>query len=184
MKTLLITISLFIAAFCQQVIASDENSKQPYIEITINGLEELGPPLDRLATAVEQLAESDKLSEQDQQKIMAITQELHQFTGQIDASIQSAKNKASEVQQEIASSAQHIVITAISGIFLITLSIFIALYYLFKHQISPLADSTLITVTQASSTLDQLSQTAEFIAENNTPNRGKRRFARIQRIVR
>ncbi len=160
---------------------SDETLKhrtKPYIEININGLEEIAAPLQGLTNAVEQLSRSEKLSAADQDKIMQITGELHKFSAHLDSTIDKTRDKVSNIQEEISASLQHMILLATIAFFAVIAFICGAIVLLFKWQISPLASSTLTTINDVSSTLDKLSATADFIAQHNTNNGVHRRFAR------
>lgn len=175
------TLVLLLIMFISTLAYANEN-RSPYIEISVNGLEEVAPPLNRLADAIEKLAESDKLSEEDQQKVIGIIGELKVVSGNLDSTIQNIKDKITQVQGEITASIQQMILFTILGVVLIVIVIVAAVLYLFRFQITPLVNTTSTTVTNIANAIDNLSTTAEFITEKGTSN--NRRFARRQMIIR
>ena len=100
------------------------------------------------------------------------------LTGSLNNTIKNTKEKITQAQNEIADSIRHLIIFSIIGLALSIVIICIAVIYLLKLQISPLASTTSLTVTKASEALNNLSNTASFLATQNSPN--TRRFARRQ----
>jgi predicted PurR-regulated permease PerM len=175
------TFVLLLIMFISTLAYANEN-RSPYIEISVNGLEEVAPPLNRLADAIEKLAESDKLSEEDQQKVIGIIGELKVVSGNLDSSIQNIKDKITQVQGEITDSIRQMILFTILGIVLIVIVIVAAVIYLFKFQISPFVNTTSTTVTNIANAIDNLSTTAELITEQGASK--NKRFARKQMIIR
>ena len=145
--------------------AAEDNS--PYIEITVNGLEDVAPPLNRLADAIETLSQSEKLSPEDQQKIVAIVNEMKQLTDKLDNSIETTKQKVSQTQKEISASIKQLIMLALLGLVATVVIIFAAIFILFKLQISPLVNSTSTSLDKFSEAMDNLSSATKFISKNN-----------------
>lgn len=179
--TLLLTLSLFLPS--SLLLAAEERADStPYVQITVNGLEEVTPPLDRLAQAVESLADSEKLSDADQEKLMAIMDELKGLSQSLDNSIHSARNKISEAQSEIATSIKHLIWMALTSLVLAIAAIGAIVFFLIKRQVGPLVDNTGVAIDKVADTVEHLSHTAEFIAAHQSPG-GTRRFARRQKLI-
>ena len=145
--------------------AADSNS--PYIEITVNGLEEMAPPLNRLADAVEKLSQSDKLSPEDQHKIIAIIDEMKQLTDKLDQSIEATKQKVSQTQEEISASIRQMIILTLLGLVATVIIIFTAIFILFRVQISPLVNSTSSSLDKFSEAMENLSAATKIINNHN-----------------
>lgn len=176
MKPLAILLIIAFIPLAETGVASERNS--PYVEISIHGIEEVAPPLNRLADAIEKLSQSDKLSSEDQEKIIAIINEMKLLTGNLDNTIKNTKEKVTQAQNEIADSIRRLIILSTIGLALTIVIVCVAVLYLFKLQISPLVSTTSHTVTRMSDALDNLSNTATFLSTQNPPN--TRRFARRQ----
>lgn len=155
---------LFII-FAPIVQADDNNS--PYIEITVNGLEEVAPPLNRLAGAVEKLSQSDNLSPDDQQKLIAIIDEMKLLTDKLDHSIETTKQKISQTQEEISASIRQMIILALLGLVATVIIIFAAIFILFRVQISPLVNSTSSSLDKFSEAMENLSSATKVINSHN-----------------
>jgi len=145
--------------------AADSNS--PYIEITVNGLEEMAPPLNRLADAVEKLSQSDKLSPEDQHKIIAIIDEMKLLTDKLDHSIEATKQKISQTQEEISASIRQMIILTLLGLVATVIIIFAAIFILFRVQISPLVNSTSSSLDKFSEAMENLSAATKIINKHN-----------------
>ncbi len=145
--------------------AIDSNS--PYIEITVNGLEEVAQPLDRLANAVGKLSQSDNLSPEDQQKIIAIIDEMKQLTDKLDNSIETTKQKVSQAQEEISASIKQMIVLILLGLVVTVIIIFSAIFILFRLQISPLVNTTSSSLDKFSEAMENLSIATKIISENN-----------------
>lgn len=169
---LLLTLSFSANAF------ATETERSPYVEITVNGLEQVAAPLNRLADAVETLADSDKLSDTDQEKLMLIMSELKGLSKNLDNTIITTRNKISETQAEIASSIKQLIWTALISLIATIGLICGFLFFLIKRQIGPLVDSTSTTIDKVAQSVDQLSKTAEFIVRHQSSHTHPRRFAR------
>ncbi len=177
LSTLVLLITMIIST-----LAYASENRSPYIEISVNGLEEVAPPLNRLADAIEKLADSDTLSEEDQQRVIGIIGELKGVSGNLDSTIQNIKDKTSQVQDEIKASIRRMILLTILGLILIVIVIVAAVYYLFRFQITPLVNTTSTTVTNIASAVDNLSTTAKFITQKGASD--NRRFARKQMTTR
>jgi len=143
------------------------NSSSPYIEITVNGLEETAPPLNRLADAVEKLSQSDKLGPEDQQKIIAIIDEMKLLTDKLDQSIETTKQKVSQTQEEISASIKQMIILTLLGLMATVIIIFAAIFILFRVQISPLVNSTSSSLDKFSEAMENLSSATKLINNHN-----------------
>ena len=146
---------LFIAFLSACAQASDRNS--PYLEITVNGLEEIAPPLSRLADAVEELSQSENFSIENQQKIISIIDEMKLLTDKFDSSIDLAKQKVSQTQEEISASIRQIIKFALLGLLAMLIIIGASLFYLFRYQVRPLVNTTLSSLGKLSMAMDNLS---------------------------
>ncbi len=180
MKALATLLLIMIIPFTEATQASDANS--PYVEINIQGIEEVAAPLNRLADAIEKLSQSDKLSNEDQEKIIAIIDELKTLSGNLNNTIKNTKDKITQAQNEIADSIRRLIILSVVGLTLTIIIVCAAILFLFKLQITPLVSTTSDTVTRVANALDHLSTTAGFIVDQNPPS--NRRFARRQALVR
>lgn len=156
---------LFFIIFMPPSQAADHSSA--YVEITINGLEEVAPPLNRLADAVETLSQSDKLSPEDQHKIIAIIDEMKLLTDKLDHSIETAKQKVSQTQEEISASIRQMIILALLGLVATVGIIFAAIFILFRIQILPLVNSTSSSLDKFSDAMNNLSTATKIINEHN-----------------
>ena len=180
MRPIAVLLVILIMPFSKATLASENNS--PYVEISIHGIEEVVPPLNRLADAIEKLSQSDKLSNEDQEKIIAIIDELKILSGNLDNTIQNTKEKITQAQNEIADSIRRLIILSVVGLALTIIIVCTAVLFLFKLQIAPLVSTTSNTVTRVADALDNLSTTAGFIVDQNPAV--SRRFARRQTLVR
>ena len=158
-------IFLLLISLASSAYAADNNS--PYIEITVNGLEEVAPPLKRLADAVEKLSQSDNLSPADQHKIIAIIDEMQQLTDKLDTSIETTKQKVSQTQEEISASIKQMIILVLLGLAVTVIIIFSAIFIFFRLQISPLVSSTSSSLDKFSQAMENLSTATKIISENN-----------------
>jgi len=145
--------------------AADSNS--PYIEITVNGLKEMAPPLNRLADAVEKLSQADNLSHEEQQKIVAIIGEMKLLTDKLDNSIETTRQKVSQTQEEISASIKQMIMLALLGLVVTVIIIFSAIFILFRLQISPMVSSTSSSLDKFSEAMENLSTATKIISENN-----------------
>lgn len=162
--------------------ASAADNSSPYVEITVRGIEEVAPPLNRLADAIEKLSQSDTLSDEDQHKIIAIIGELKVLSGELDSTLQKTKQNITQAQSEIAASIRQLIIVSLLGLTVTIILVCAAVFYLFRLQIAPLINTTSTTVTKIADAIENLSATAEFIAEKGAT--GNRRFARKQILIR
>ncbi len=174
-------ILLFTLGFSSNILA-EETTRAPYVEITVNGLEQVAAPLNRLASAVENLADSDKLSNTDQEKLMLIMNELNGLSRNLDNSILTTRNKISETQTEIANSIRQLIWTALLSLIVTIALVCGFLFLLIKRQISPLVDNTSTTIDKVAESVDQLSKTAEFIVTHQSRQTRLRRFSRHQKL--
>ena len=161
----LASLLLFFSIVMPTTQAAEPNPA--YVEITINGLEEVAPPLNRLADAVETLSQSDKLSPEDQHKIITIIDEMKQLTDKLDNSIETTKQKVSQTQEEISASIRQMIMLALLGLAITVGIIFAAIYILFRVQISPLVNSTSSSLDKFSDAMDNLSTATKIINEHN-----------------
>ena len=157
-------IFLLLITLVSSAYAADNNS--PYIEITVNGLEEVAAPLKRLADAVEKLSQSDKLSPEDQHKIIAIIDEMKQLTDKLDNSIETTKQKVSQTQEEISVSIKQMIMLVLLGLAVTVIIIFSAIFILFRLQISPLVSSTSSSLDKFSEAMENISTATKTISEN------------------
>lgn len=179
--TLLFAFSLLLPS--SVLLATPEKSDAtPYVQITVNGLEEVAPPLDRLAQAVESLADSEKLSDADQAKLMAIMDELKGLSQNLDNSIHTTREKISEAQTEIANSLKRLIWAALASLVLAIAAIAAIVFYLIKRQVGPLVDNTGMAIDKVANTVEHLSQTAEFISAHQS-GADRRRFARRRKLI-
>ncbi len=142
------------------------DSSSPYIEITVNGLEEVAPPLNRLADAVGKLSQSDKLSPEDQQKIIVIIDEMKLLTDKLDNSIETTKQKISQTQEEISASIKQMIFLVLLGLVVTVIIIFSAIFILFRLQISPLVNTTSSSLDKFSEAMENLSTATKIINES------------------
>jgi hypothetical protein len=154
--------------FLSSAHADDNHS--PYIEITVNGLEELAPPLNRLADAVEKLSQSDNLSAEDQQKIIAIIGEMRLLTDKLDHSIETTKQKVSQTQAEISASIKQMIMLALLGLMATVIMIFGAIFILFRLQIAPLVNSTSSSLDKFSSAMENISLATRSLSDKDPAN--------------
>jgi len=147
---------------------ADNNS--PYIEIRVNGLKELAAPLNRLADAIEKLSQSDNLSSEDQQKIMAIIGEMELLTDKLDNSIEITKQKVSQTQAEISTSIRQMIVLALFGLVVTVIIICAAIFILFRLQISPLVISTSSSLDKLSEAMENLATASHFINKKDSAN--------------
>ena len=147
MKTLATLLLMLVLPYSTTTLASNNDS--PYIEINIQGIEEVAPPLNRLADAIEKLSQSDKLSDEDQEKIIAIIGELKTLSGALDNTIQNTREKITQAQNEIADSIRRLIMLSVTGLVLTIIIVCAAILFLFKLQIAPLVTTTSTTVSRA-----------------------------------
>ncbi len=159
------SLFLFLIVFIPTTQAADDSPA--YVEITINGLEEIAPPLNRLADAVKTLSQSDKLSPEDQHKIIAIIDEMRLLTEKLDHSIETTQQKVSQTQAEISASIRQMIMLALLGLMVTVGIIFAAIFMLFKVQISPLVNSTSSSLDKFSEAMDNLSSATKTINNHN-----------------
>jgi predicted PurR-regulated permease PerM len=178
MKTFTSLMLLWLAWLATPAFAAE--STPPYVEINIQGIEEVAPPLNRLADAIEKLSDSDKLSAEDQEKIVAVIGELKTLSANLDTSINNAKQKVTQAQNEISASIQRMILLSFAGLALTIIVICAAILFLFRRQVAPLIDSGATTVDKMADAIDNLSATAGFIARQG--DSGTRRFARKQKL--
>jgi hypothetical protein len=170
------TILLLIIGLLAGGQAATGAEHSPYVEIKVNGLEEVAPSLDRLADAAERLSQTHELSDEDKQKVIAIIGELKTLGNTLDHSMEGARRKLSSAQAEIRDSLRQLIIIACAGFIATLIIVTAAVMFLFRLQLGPLINTTAETAAKVADALDHLSATAEFIASQNEPKR--RRFAR------
>ncbi len=145
-------------------------SNSPYIEITVNGLEEVSPPLNRLADAVEKLSQADNLSHEDQQKIIAIIGEMKLLTDKLDNSIETTKQKVSQTQAEISASIKQMIMLALLGLIVTVIIICAAIFSVFRLQVAPLVNTTATSLDKFSDAMENISLATRYISEKDPTN--------------
>lgn len=148
-------------------IQATENSS-PYIQISVNGLEEVAPPLNRLADAVENLSRSDSLSSEDQQKVIAIFGEMKLLTDRLSNAIETTKQKISQTQQEISASIKQMILFVLLGLAAMIVIICAAIFLLFRFQIAPLVKTTSSSLNKFSEAMENLSLVTRSLNHQGT----------------
>lgn len=180
MRAFITVILLFAIIPCNAAPLAEDGS--PYVEISINGLEELAPPLNRLADAVEELSRSEKLSPEDQQKIVAIIGELKLLGSGLDNTIEESKQKFTQAQQELRDSIRQLIILTLLSLVVCVIVICATLFALFRFQIAPLLNTTTSSLETFAGAMERLSASSATIAAYERGN--ERRFARKQALHR
>ena len=170
MRALFLLLPLLVSFIPTYSCAADSNS--PYIEISVHGIEEVAPPLNRLADAIENLSENENLSPEDQQKIIAIIGELKTLGDKLDNTIQTTKEKVSQTQQEISTSISQMIMLTLAGLVVCLTIICGVIFMLFRLQIAPLVTSTSASLEKFAAAMDNLSAASRQISAKNRESTG------------
>lgn len=177
MRMLLFCLLIHFPVFAMS--AEQPVPPRPYITITVNGLEEIAPPLNRMAESLEQLVQSDKVSEADQRRLSQMIGELQGVTGRIDTMAAQVGGQMGRLQQAVSAQVKQWLLWSFIGLLLLIASIGLVLWLLLKWQLAPLVHVSTQSAKLMTHSLQDISSTARLIAGQADQQRTRPRpFAR------